>query len=294
MILFKATPFLLALGLCGLGLLREGRRRWLTMTPLLAAAWVMCWGGSELCLVLRNGLGGEIQPWNECCGLVQYRYLAPMLETFPWAFAAFVVLALLLGPLSGVWKSDLARRCFGWGLMLLALTGAVLTDFWCLPLRMTLRDQQKAWTQDVDGVEVYRPMGLNILYSPNPVVSSRDILIFARPEKNAAQVGTILQGTELDRTVLCFTQPTTKGGWRYSKQHDGFLRTGDLLRAFRGGLSRQWLLMEDSEGAEQGRYLSPDLWRLDPPINTVVCLLPLAAGGGTALKRRKRKVAEPC
>lgn len=294
MILFRVTPFLLALGLCGLGLLGMGRRRWLTMTLLLAAAWALCWGGSELCLVLRNGLGGEIRPWNECCGLVQYRCLAPMLETFPWAFGAFAVLALLLGPLSGAWKSDLARRCLGWGLMLLALTGAVLTDFWCLPLRMTLGDQQKAWTQDVDGVEVYRPMGLNVLYSPTPVLSSRDIPIFARPEKNAAQVGTILQGTELDRTVLCFTVPTTKGGWRYSKQHDGFIRTGDLLGAFRGVLARTWLLMEDRVGAEQGCYLSPDLWRLDPPINTVVCLLPLAAGAGTALKRRKRKVAEPC
>lgn len=293
--LFAVTPFLLALGLCGLELLGERRARRLTMTLLLAAAWALCWGGSALCLVLRNGLDGEIRPWNECCALVQYRCLAPMLETFPWAFGAFVVLELLLGPLSGAWKSEPARRCLGWGLMLLALTGAVLTDFWCLPLRMNRRDV--TWTEEIRGVEVYRPVGLNIPYAADMAVSGRDIPIYQQPEETAAQTGTVPQGTALNLSELCFTVPTTRGGWRYSRSHGGFIRTGDLLGAFRGGargvLARMWILMEDREGAEQGRYVSPDLWRLDPPINAAVCLVPLAVGAGTALKRRKRKTA-PC
>ena len=283
-------PFFLMTGLLGLCLAGRKGARLLLALAVFAGLWALCWGLSELLFMLRGGVDGKVQAWNYGCGIVQMLYLSPMLETFPWAFGLFAVLALILGPLTGHWRSVPVRRWLGCCLMLVTLPGAVLTDFWCLPLRLTAAELPERWVYETGGAEVYRSSiaGWVLLDQEIAVTARRDIPIYESPDDASAQLDDISAGTEYTLSQLALTAPTTQGGWRY-RWDGGFVRTADLLRSFPGGLARYWLLLEDFAAAEKGRFVSPDLWRLYAPVNTAVGVSMLAVWW--ILSRRKKEGA---
>lgn len=264
-------PFFLMTGLLGVCLAGRKESRLLLSLVVFAGLWALCWGLSELLLMLRTSVDGQVQAWNDTCGMVQKLYLSPMLETFPWVFGMFAVLVLILGPLTGKWRSVPVRRGAGCCLMILTLVGAVLTDFWCLPLRLTTAGPQERWAYATDGAEVYRSTIATwvLLDTGITVTARRDIPIYEYPDTASAQLDDVSADTEYTLSQMALTVPTTQSGWRYCDCSGGFVRTADLLRGFPGNLVRYWLLMEDWAAMEEGRFVSPDLWRLYAPVNTV-------------------------